>query len=346
MIISLLLATVIAAPTPDVQYKQPQVAAGKQGTVITFGTGNAIYVAASSDDGRTFSAPVKVAEPGIISLGRHRGPRITLASNAVVVSAIAGQKGRGQDGDVLAWRSTDGGATWSASVRVNDVAGSAREGLHSMAASGQTVFAAWLDLRSKGTTIYGSISKDGGATWSTNALVYESPDGTVCECCHPSAAIDPQGNIYVMFRNSLAGSRDLYLVRSVDGGRSFASAAKLGSGTWPLNACPMDGGGLAFSSNGTPMTVWRRGKELFSASDSRAEEKLGIGKDPAVVVTPKGAYVAWAGENGVQIRTPGRAEPVILDQAGSYVQLATGPNGKVIAAWERQGVLVVETIND
>lgn len=30
MLLSLLLATVIAAPTPDAQYKQPQVAAGKQ----------------------------------------------------------------------------------------------------------------------------------------------------------------------------------------------------------------------------------------------------------------------------------------------------------------------------
>lgn len=154
MLLSLLLATVIAAPTPDAQYKQPQVAAGKQGTVISFGAGNAIYVAVSSDHGRSFRTPVKVAEPGVISLGRHRGPRVALASNAIVVSAIAGQKGRGDDGDVLAWRSTDGGATWSPTVRVNDVPGSAREGLHSMAARGQTVFAAWLDLRSKGTKIY------------------------------------------------------------------------------------------------------------------------------------------------------------------------------------------------
>ena len=48
-----------------------------------------------------------------------------------------------------------------------------------------------------------------------------------------------------MFRNNVNGSRDEYLVESRDGGRSFAAARKLGSGTWPLNGCPMDGGGLA-----------------------------------------------------------------------------------------------------
>lgn len=345
MLFPLLLATVIASSTPDVQYKQPQIVADQRNTVVTFGAGNAIYVATSSDHGRSFGMPIKVAQPGAISLGRHRGPRIALTSDSILVSAVAGTKGRGADGDVLAWRSTDRGATWSEGVRVNDVVGSAREGLHTMAARGQTVFAAWLDLRSKGTKIFGSVSRDGGVNWSKNVLVYESADGSVCECCHPSATIDTSGHVYVMFRNSLAGSRDLYMARSTDGGKSFSPAKKLGSGTWQLNACPMDGGGLAIAGNGKPVTVWRRGKEVFTASDDNAEQALGSGKDPSIAVTPKGVYTAWTSDRGLQSRTPGRSEPTVLDKDGAYVQLAATPDGKVIAAWEQQGAIVVEPLD-
>jgi hypothetical protein len=369
MLLSFLFATVIAAPSPEVQYKQPQVAIDKRITAITFGSGNVIYVATSSDRGRTFGTPVKVAEPGFIMLGRHRGPRIALTRNAIVVTAIAGEKrrsadgghssqhspghhprtagakGGGAEGDVMAWRSTDGGATWSEGVRVNDVTGSAREGLHAMAAREQTIVAAWLDLRSKGTKIFGSVSKDGGATWSKNVLVYESPDGSVCECCHPTATIDAEGRIYVMFRNSLAGSRDLYVARSTDGGKSFSPASKLGSGTWQLNACPMDGGGLAVKADGRPVTVWRRGKEIFTASDDRSEEGLGLGKDPSVAITRKGIYTAWTGEGGLLLRTPGRNEPAVLDEKGVFVQLAAAPEGEVVAAWERNGAVVVRLLD-
>jgi hypothetical protein len=339
MLVPILLATIIAAPTPEVQYKQPQVAADRRNTVVAFGSGNAIYVAASADQGRSFRAPVKVAEPGMLSLGRHRGPRVTLTSDAIVVSAIAGEKGRGADGDVLAWRSLDGGATWSAGVRVNDVAGSAREGLHAMAARRQTVFAAWLDLRSQGTKVYGSVSQDGGATWSKNVLVYQSPDGSVCECCHPSVGIDALGAIHVMFRNSLAGSRDLYLAQSTDGGKSFASATKLGSATWKLNACPMDGGGMAVGSHGGVVSVWRRDKAVFTASDDRIETRIAMGKDPAVA----GGHFAWTGDGGVWVAGPGEA-PRLVGAGGAYVHLADIPGGGVVAVWEKDAAVVVERI--
>ena len=116
------------------------------------------------------------------------------------------------------------------------------------------------------------------------AWLYRSPNGTVSECCHPSVAIDAQNNVYVMFRNVIAGSRDLYLARSTDGGQSFSPATKLGSGTWQLNACPMDGGGVAVGSDGTPVAIWRRGRDVFTASDDRSGESVGSGKDPSLQV--------------------------------------------------------------
>ena len=108
-----------------------------------------------------------------------------------------------------------------------------------------TVSCAWLDLRSKRTEIYAARSKDGGATWDADGLVYRSPDGSVCQCCHPSAAFGPDGSIAVLWRNNLKGARDLYHARFHRRRPDLRRGVELGRGTWPLNICPMDGGAIA-----------------------------------------------------------------------------------------------------
>ena len=123
---------------------------------------------------------------------------------------------------------------------------------------GGEVYCVWLDCRDqqRGSRIFGAASTDGGKTWTKNRQVYSSPSGSVCECCHPSVAYDSSGKLHVMWRNSLQGARDMYMTSSTDGGATFSAGVKLGSGTWPLDACPMDGGYLAVSSNGVVFTAY------------------------------------------------------------------------------------------
>ena len=188
MLAFLLLISAEFAPQVDsVPNRQPQLAIQGRQVALTFGAGNAIYFASSRDSGATWTKPIPVFSGGQLALGMRRGPRIAISGDAIVISAVVGVKGKGADGDLVAWRSVDGGRTWASGKTVNDVPSSAREGLHAMAAGGNnTLFATWLDLRKKGTRLYGSVSHDGGASWSANRLVYESPSGTVCQCCHPT----------------------------------------------------------------------------------------------------------------------------------------------------------------
>src|SRR5713226_10590740 len=140
-LVSLLLAVHIAPSGAQIEYRQPQLAATADMVAVTFGADKSIYFSASLDRGRTFSAPVKVAEAPMLSLGRHRGPRVAITPSAIVISAVGGTKmPPGADGDLKAWRSTDGGKTWSGSVVINDAPASAREGLHSMVAGGGLLF--------------------------------------------------------------------------------------------------------------------------------------------------------------------------------------------------------------
>ena len=225
LFLALLLALRLVPQTPDVSLKQPQIAVSEQNLALAYGAGNSVFFARYENGGKSFSTPVKVADATKLALGNHRGPRIVFAGKAIVISAI-----NFGEGDLISWRSTDGGKTWSQGVRINDVPTSAREGLHGMAASPDgTVWTVWLDLRQKGTRLFGSLSNDGGRTWARNQPIYASPDGNICECCHPTAYIGPKGELYAMWRNWLSGSRDMHYAVSAD--RKTWKVQKLGSGT-------------------------------------------------------------------------------------------------------------------
>jgi len=310
------------------------MAAGQDGVVVTFGSGSAIYFASSTDGGRSFSPPIKVAETNALALGRHRGPRVNLLPDGMVISAVL-------SGNLIAWRSTDSGKTWTRTGAINDVPGAAKEGLHAMAAGPPSVlFAAWLDSRASGTRLYGSLSQDGGFTWSKSIQIYSSPDGTICQCCAPSVAIDEHGEIWVMFRNVLHGDRDLYLTHSADG-VSFSPAQRLGLGSWPLDACPMDGGGLV-ADHGRVISAWRREQDVFLSEPGRAEYRMGQGKDVALAVGANGTYVIWSGAKGLQLWKSGTEPPLTLGSTGAYPTLVTLPDGSVLAAWESKGGIRLE----
>lgn len=331
-VLSLLLSISLdlAPDAAGIAYKQPRLAADGRDVLMTFGAGSTVYFARSTDRGATFSKPVAVSEWGKLALGMRRGPRIVATASGPLITAIVGQQGGGRDGDIIAWRPVDGGRTWGNNFRVNDVAGSAREGLHDIAASGNFVVAVWLDLRNERTQLYAGTSADGGANWSANRPIHE---GSICECCHPTVAIDAQGTVHVMFRNSLDGARDIYSMRSTDRGKTFTAATKSGEGTWMLNACPMDGGAI---DTATGKTIWRRDGEIFVAGQSGKETRVATGKDPVAA----GGTIVWQARDGLRQLEP----PRLLDADGRSPQLLRLADGAVLAAWESKGVIKTERL--
>jgi hypothetical protein len=331
LFLAALLALHVQPVSPTAPNRQPQLAAANGTTALVFGSGDGIWLARSSNEGRSFSAPVKVAGLPKLMLGRHRGPRVVIAGNAIVVSAVASDYG-----DLYAWRSTDGGRTWSKPATVNDEPKAAREGLHAMAADAEgRIAAAWLDLRAKGTRLYGAFSGDAGNTWSKNVLLYESPDGAICECCAPSLVSLGGGEFAVMWRNALGGSRDLYTLRLRDG-KPASAAGKVGTGTWKLDACPMDGGGIAVR-NGQISSAWRRERDVFIAEAGKPEIKVGTGQDVAFAANNQGLYAVWSTPAGIELHVPNAMKPTHLSSAGAFPTIVTLPDGGMLAAWEENG---------
>lgn len=307
--------------------KQPQAFVGPDGTVdVVFSVGDEIRLHTSHDRGETFKAATASMPCRNLASGMRRGPRVVRTKTAVIVTAIGGTQGGGKDGDLLAWRSTDDGASWSQPVRVNESGDAAREGLHGMCVlvNGE-VACVWLDLRSGKTEVYMSISENNGQNWKPNVRVYRSPDGSVCECCHPSVVAGPKGSTAVLFRNSLGGERDMYLATSQDE-KSFAIARKLGNSSWKLDACPMDGGMLASDGREGLVTVWRREGGVFATfTDGSLEHRLGPGQQP---------WAAWSAAGPILVWTQGREGSLSLQmgKTGSPHKLASKARDPMVAS--------------
>jgi hypothetical protein len=329
-----LLALRLAPVSPTAPNRQPQLTAANGMVALVFGAGESVWFTRSADNGKSFTKPSKVADLPKLMLGRHRGPRVAIAGNSIVITAISSASG-----DLYAWRSTDAGSTWSKPAVVNDVPKASEEGLHALAADAEGHLAlAWLDDRNApGKRLYGAFSNDGGATWSKNALLYQSPERTICECCHPSLAALGHGEFAVMWRNALDGSRDFYTLHLRDG-KPVTAAAKIGEGTWKLNACPMDGGGIAVE-NGAVTSAWRRDKDVYLAEPGKPERKIAAGQDVALAVNAKGAYAVWSTPQGIEALPPGAASPARLSEAGAFPTAAALPDGSVLAAWEENGAI-------
>lgn len=183
----------------------------------------------------------------------------------------------------------------------------------------------------------------GGLTWSANRLVYQSPSGSVCECCHPTAVVDAEGVIGVLFRNSLEGNRDMYLVRSYDSGATFGAAQKLGATSWKLNACPMDGGSLILGPKNTSLSVWRREGNLYLSNGSD-ESLLGPGRQPVVTQTSKGIFVACTEGKSIRWKKTSEDNVHTLAEEGWFLRMVPLDDGGVLLAGDRDGTVFVRAL--
>ena len=294
---------------------------------LVYGAGDSIMYTMSSDHGKTFFPPSLIAVlPKMFSF-TTRGPQIAATTTSILVTAPT------LVGNIHTFRK-EGGGKWSGVGKINDKEATAKEGLMALGADGNLAFAVWLDLReTKRNKIYGSRSVDGGKTWSKNQLVYASPDTTVCECCKPSVVVRGE-KVYVMFRNWYQGNRDLYLIQSANGGNNFGPAQKLGMGNWKLNGCPMDGGGLALSRDGTVQTVWKREKNIYTAMLGMPEKLMGQGRGCTIETLNGQNMYAWV-ENAQVVYINPQGEKKILGP-GQQPVLKAMDNGQVVCVWENE----------
>ncbi|TLZ67107.1 MAG: hypothetical protein E6K12_04785 [Methanobacteriota archaeon] len=184
----------------------------------TWDEGNILAVTWSDDGGATW-APV--INPGSQSA----------VLGAVIVAA--------PDGTVyLTWwdfgtnnikfeSSADRGQTWSAIVRVNDLAGSAPGGFPqyplpamNVDPNSGAIYVSWADSRNGNPDIYLASSTDGGKTWAANQRINDNTDSSMQYMV--DLAVDGTGKVHAAWEDKRLGNWNIFYSNSTDGGQTWS----------------------------------------------------------------------------------------------------------------------------
>lgn len=305
----------------------PSLAADKNDVYLVYASGDTILYCSSDNKGKDFSDPKIAAVLPQLSIGGNRGPQVEVIKDKLIIAAAD------KTGNIYTFIKNKKESQWKKGGRINDVPDVAKEAFVSLASNDNgELYAVWLDLRNNNKNkIAGAKSIDGGKTWLKNAIIYSSPDGTVCECCKPSVEMKNK-TVAVMFRNWLNGNRDLFIIKSVDGGMNFGTAQQLGEVNWKLNACPMDGGGLILKNDTKIITVWRREGDIYTCEVGEKENKIATGKQCTIAGNKNNNFISYINNGKVYCIKPGGA--VIELGTGAYPQLVMANEETAVCAWQ------------
>lgn len=307
---------------------QPEIALDSKGVVrVVFGRNDSIFCSSSTDKGVSFSKPALVGHLSKMHLGMSRGPQMASSLHYSVVTAMD------QNGNI-SWFLLDHGK-WISKGFVNDQKGSAPEGLMGLSADEQDHFyAVWLDVRlhKKNNICFSSLSANGGK-WTANKFIYRSPEGHTCECCKPNIAVLGD-HVAVMFRNWLKGSRDAYLAESNNGGGTFTNPEKLGLGTWKLNGCPMDGGGVTIDEHNQVLTTWQREGIVYYCKLHEKEISIDKGRIGSITASKGKVICCYQNSNEIRMKemTSGKEQTIAK---GSFVKSIVLPTQSILLVWEQ-----------
>lgn len=161
-----------------------------------------------------------------LRLTNNASVSVTYANNARCIAAsgdtlhVTWNDDRDGNPEIYYKRSTDGGASWEADIRLtNDGASSLYP---SISASGKVVIVVWEDQRDINYEIYYKRSNDGGTSWGTDMRLTNNIDFSEM----PSVSIVGQ-LAHVVWQDSRDFSNEIYDKRSTDGGITWEADNRL-----------------------------------------------------------------------------------------------------------------------
>jgi hypothetical protein len=266
-------------------------------------------------------------------LGMARGPQVAASANYTVITAMD------KAGAIHWYRLSNITGKWSTMGTLNDQKGSAPEGLMSITADkADNFYAVWLDIRTGGNNhVYFSSLAAKTGKWTKNIMVYKSPDGHVCECCKPNVAVNGT-EVVIMFRNWLMGSRDLYVAKSMNSGRDFGPAQKLGIDTWKMSACTMDGGGILIGNKGAIHTTWQRKGDIYYAQPGQPETFIAKGRTCDISGPDDNLVLTYQNNDTVKMVSLKTKKITAIDK-GAFLQTAVLAGNKTLCVWEQGSIL-------
>jgi hypothetical protein len=247
-------------------------------------TNSLMVVSRSSDDGKTWSAPVEI--------NRHPGLARDDNGAAEGFDGIVGPDGRlyatwSQDDDVMFTTSRDGGQTFSRARPIIHTAPimfavqtlDRANGFPQIAIDPRSrrLFVTWSDYRNGDLDVFCSTSTEGGRKWSAPVRVNNDAIHDGADQFFQWLAVDPvDGSANVIFYDRRADptgrTQTVTLARSTDGGATFQNYA------WTTE--PFEAGGVFFgdysgiaASGGRVYGVWTEKPAEVAETENKKEDK-------------------------------------------------------------------------
>ena len=126
---------------------------------------------------------------------------------------------RGQENRLYLSRSTDGGRTWVDPVDLSGPSPSLYG--QRLVRSGARLLFVWQDARTGNNRIYAVNSTDGGVTWTSPTRVDHLPADVAKHAILPDVVMSPAGEVFVAWSDGRNGRDDVFVGRSIDGGRTW-----------------------------------------------------------------------------------------------------------------------------
>jgi hypothetical protein len=273
------------------------------------GAANQLYLLRVGAD----TAPVRVNPEGLGVEALHHPPRLAVAPTGQVYVSWSSEKVKPEGtlfaSDLRLSRSTDGGRTFEAPLRVNEdrPISHSFDGL-AVAADG-TVLLTWIDGREGRPDPATWVARvvDGGTRVQSVRKVGED----TCVCCRVDAATGPGGTVALTWRRVFPGDvRDMVLAVSRDGGRTFGDPTLVSADHWKINACPHRGGAVGLDARGRVYMSW-----YTEGTDIRPDLRFAVSQDGRRFGPPR------------RLHTSATSIP---DNA----RMAVDPAGRAVVVWE------------
>ena len=234
---------------------------------------NAYYIK-STDNGATFTSPVKVNSSGTVEYKMgERGPKLAVGIDGVIHVVWMDHWESGVSVYARYTRSLDGGVTFeplkavSATTGVDGVTVAADGNNHVVVfwhtmvpPQSQIPDATWLHL---------ARSVNNGVNFNTDTnVVITNHSGLSCSMCMTRARFGTGDNVYLAFRSAENNIRDFYVLKGMATGNSF-TAIRVNNDNWNIDFCPMVGPELKIAGNGKEYCAFMSNYHVYwSVSDS------------------------------------------------------------------------------
>ncbi len=194
-----------------------------------------------SDDGGATWGPITDADD-LRQAFVDKSSIVTDGSTVYVGWTAVAPMGRTIDVGIRVAGSTDGGTSWSSSVRISDSLPTANPlGAVLVGRAGGVAHAAWWDAGSG--NVLADRSFDGGRTWGIDVRVNPVPGSASGSTTNmwaqplPSIGMTSRGTLFIAWAEGAESDLDIFVARSTDGGLTWSTPARAnddasGQGQW------------------------------------------------------------------------------------------------------------------